>query len=200
MLYISLLGASPGGWTQYLSTAFSHVVAIDPGELDNRISALPNVHHIKALVQSSDLGSYLAVGSYPTVGTNPISSLTVKHRGCSLCVCDMNMDALESAELLVSYVLPFMTPTSDGAFKSLNLSRIPRSGSIIELPNEKLIDFSGPSYIVLTLKLPKNPKEKLVAKIAQSVEEILLRYGCYDFKLIHLHANSINERTLVCKF
>ncbi|KAL7544851.1 hypothetical protein ACHAWF_008215 [Thalassiosira exigua] len=42
-------GAAPGGWTKFLAerTSCDEVYAIDPGELDESVSSLPNVQHMK---------------------------------------------------------------------------------------------------------------------------------------------------------
>jgi 23S rRNA U2552 (ribose-2'-O)-methylase RlmE/FtsJ len=42
-------GSAPGGWTKYLieQTACDEVYAIDPGDMDASLLAIPNVHHMK---------------------------------------------------------------------------------------------------------------------------------------------------------
>ena len=42
-------GAAPGGWTKYLTeqTACDEVYAIDPGKIDESLTSLPSVHHLK---------------------------------------------------------------------------------------------------------------------------------------------------------
>lgn len=46
------LGASPGGWTHMLARNAKSVVAVDPAELDDRVSGLKNVLHYKEPSQS----------------------------------------------------------------------------------------------------------------------------------------------------
>jgi len=42
-------GSSPGGWTKYLTeqTIYDEVFSIDPGEMDESVTALANVHHLR---------------------------------------------------------------------------------------------------------------------------------------------------------
>ncbi len=42
------LGASPGGWTRVLRRRGLHVWAVDPADLDPRIAADRNVHHVRS--------------------------------------------------------------------------------------------------------------------------------------------------------
>ena len=55
-------------------------------------------------------------------------------------------------------------------------------------------------YVVLTLKLVKNAKEHYIHNASQGASKILRAAGCWDFRVVHLGANSKNERTLVCRF
>ena len=55
-------------------------------------------------------------------------------------------------------------------------------------------------YVVLTLKLPKGAKNVQAQSAADSARAVLTRAGCWDFKIVHLNANSSNERTLLCRF
>jgi 23S rRNA U2552 (ribose-2'-O)-methylase RlmE/FtsJ len=47
------MGASPGGWSLYLSTVakVAHVHAVDPGALDDSVLELPNVTHHRMKIQ-----------------------------------------------------------------------------------------------------------------------------------------------------
>ena len=49
------VGAAPGGWTQLLARSgrFVRVVAVEPGDLDAAISALPGVVHVRALAENA---------------------------------------------------------------------------------------------------------------------------------------------------
>lgn len=55
-------------------------------------------------------------------------------------------------------------------------------------------------YVVLTLKLPKGAKNAHARSAADSARTVLTKAGCWDFKIVHLNANSSNERTLLCRF
>lgn len=55
------LGAAPGGWTRVLAERMAEVVAVDPGALDPRVLALPNVVHLPARVEElsvAELGRF----------------------------------------------------------------------------------------------------------------------------------------------
>lgn len=59
------LGASPGGWTKVLAEHVAEVVAVDPGALDGRVLALPNVRHLA--VRSEALGEVPDLGLFDVV-------------------------------------------------------------------------------------------------------------------------------------
>ncbi len=75
------LGAAPGGWTRVLAEHMAQVVAVDPGELDERVLALPNVTHLRGRTEDlrpEEIGRFDAI-------TN-----------------DMNLEPTESAALMVA--------------------------------------------------------------------------------------------------
>jgi 23S rRNA (cytidine2498-2'-O)-methyltransferase len=86
------LGSAPGGWAAVLAQRAAHVVAVDPAELDPRVTALPNVEHLKmraeALLDRPDL-----------------------HARFDLLTCDMNVDPAEAAALLVQ-LAPLLKPAA----------------------------------------------------------------------------------------
>ena len=45
------LGAAPGGWTRVLAERGMQVTALDPAELDPRVTRLPNVRHVRQHVE-----------------------------------------------------------------------------------------------------------------------------------------------------
>jgi hypothetical protein len=55
-------------------------------------------------------------------------------------------------------------------------------------------------YIVLTLKLVKNAKESYITRAVEAACGLLTESGCWDYRVVHLGANSRNERTLVCRY
>ncbi len=50
------LGAAPGGWTRVLAEQMAEVVAVDPGDLDERVERLPNVTHLRCRTEELDPG------------------------------------------------------------------------------------------------------------------------------------------------
>ncbi len=75
------LGAAPGGWTQVLAGHGMRVTAVDPGELDPRVAALPGVRSFRGTAQA-----------FTRAGTEQFDAV----------VDDMRLDARESARLLVA--------------------------------------------------------------------------------------------------
>lgn len=94
------VGASPGGWTQFLSMKSSQVIAIDPGKLADIIAkTLPNVTHIADLAQSQLTSDALATAQ----------RCAYCNGSClRLAVCDMNIRPSECAEILRDCILPHM--------------------------------------------------------------------------------------------
>lgn len=176
------IGASPGGWTQYVAVCMkgSKVLAVDPGDIDADILAIPGVTHCRALAEAPQTAAALS-----------------DFGGFSLCVCDINCDAWVAIALLIKDVLPHC-----GIYSETEQ---------IDPTEQKLF-----SYLVLTLKLAKNPKEKQINRAVNIVIEAMstpvphklssasngIIYGVkgWDFKVVHLNANSRNERTVVCKY
>ncbi len=76
------LGSSPGGWALVLAERAAHVVAVDPAELDESVTALPNVEHLRVRAEEIlDRPDFL--GRF------------------DLLTCDMNIDPAQAAEILV---------------------------------------------------------------------------------------------------
>jgi len=75
------LGAAPGGWTRRLRSAGLAVTAVDPGDLDPRVVAVPGVRHVRATAQEF----HCRRGEYAII------------------VNDMRMDARDSARLMLDY-------------------------------------------------------------------------------------------------
>ena len=148
------VGASPGGWSQVLSSLCEEVVAIDPGEVLLGHS-FPNVRHLRHMAQA------------PEVKEN---FLGLQHLVGSV-VCDMNADCRECARILVEHIFPYVC-------------------------------WDSYAILVLTLKLVKHPKPGYIARAVESTKAILLsssHVSCSQFEVVHLSANSRNERTLVVK-
>ena len=101
------VGASPGGWTQYLARISKKIIAVDPGELRPEVLAMNNVQHLPHLIENKSVQSVLR---------NLDKKLTC-------CICDINVDVRETAKLLLRHVLPHM---SDGVIvMTLKLCKSP---------------------------------------------------------------------------
>ena len=74
------LGAAPGGWTRVLRTRSMRVVAVDPGDLDPRIAADPEVRY---------------------VGQTAEAYLRTSKERFDVILNDMRMDAIDSARIMV---------------------------------------------------------------------------------------------------
>ena len=95
------VGAAPGAWTQQLAAHAEEVVAIDPAEMDPRVSGLPNVRVLRATAQRArgDLEALLAGRRFECL------------------VSDMNRHPSEMAEILA----PLVPHAAAGAFVALTL-------------------------------------------------------------------------------
>ena len=76
------LGSAPGGWARVLAEVASEVVAVDPAELDERVTALPNVIHVRQRAEA-----------YVAQAKGPYDLLT----------CDMNAEPTFAARMLCLY-------------------------------------------------------------------------------------------------
>jgi len=83
------LGAAPGGWTRVLLDAGVHVTAVDPGALDARLAAHPQLRYVCATAQRF-------------FAANPDARF-------DLIVNDMKMDMYESARIMLD-AAPFLSP------------------------------------------------------------------------------------------
>jgi tRNA(Ser,Leu) C12 N-acetylase TAN1 len=83
------LGAAPGGWTRVLAGHVREVIAVDPGDLDPQVLALPGVTHWPvrgdALLERPDLGRFDLIAN------------------------DMNREPTESAQLMCA-LAPALVP------------------------------------------------------------------------------------------
>eukprot|EP00903_Cladosiphon_okamuranus_P009874 g9380.t1 len=61
------IGAAPGGWTSFLASKCRRVLSVDPAELDPAVLALPNVVHVRRVIQAATgvLRGLLAAASSP---------------------------------------------------------------------------------------------------------------------------------------
>lgn len=76
------LGSAPGGWARVLAEVCVEVVAVDPAALDERVTALPNVLHVRRRAED-----------YAAADTGEFDLLT----------CDMNVESPFAAAMLCRY-------------------------------------------------------------------------------------------------
>ena len=169
------------------------------------VTDLPNVKYVPHLVEAQE--TKLALEAFSTQLDD--ESCLQSDMSClkvNICVCDVNVEPHIAAELLVNKVLPYMS----------NGSREVTGGG-----HGAASRYDHAAYVILTLKLPRNPSQKRIEssyRIAcnilslnesdtaargktrlDSIQEGAI-YRCCDFKMIHLNANSRNERTLLCRY
>jgi hypothetical protein len=116
------VGASPGGWTDYLRHRCSFVYAVDPGELHYSLMNAPNVCHMQ---QSIEKASPLLQAKAPF----------------DLLLCDMNLSDQEAVVLL----LPLAALLRPGAWLVFTLKYCGRGckSESIELAVHRLIRALG---------------------------------------------------------
>ena len=122
--------------------------------------------------------------------------------GLRVVVCDVNAAPVAAATLLSSYVLPHMVRACQcycGSDDKDIKDRREEKGEGDENNEKDGMECTCGGFVVLTLKLVKNAKENYIENSILKVSEILKNSGCYDFHVVHLGANSKNERTLVCR-
>jgi 23S rRNA (cytidine2498-2'-O)-methyltransferase len=117
------LGAAPGGWSKVLAEAGMDVVAVDPAELDERVSALPNVTHVRARAEECVGGA----------------------GGFELLVSDMNIEPEASARLMVE-MAPRLRP---GAYALMTVKLVIRNPARL-LGN--IVPMLDPVYDVVRVK------------------------------------------------
>ena len=155
----------------------------------------------------------------------------------TICVCDVNFEPHLAAEMITNCILPFMKlneivteqltqnitlnhtkyrfqSSTNNSNINLQINQQRQLKLEIEQQQEEVEEEENNSdfysYIILTLKLQKNPSERIIQKSFNNVQNIILKgletkeeekyqYNC-EFKMIYLNANSKNERTVVCRF
>jgi hypothetical protein len=208
------IGSSPGGWTQFLLSYSKYVLSIDPGKMDPRLESQCNregdraMKHVPYLAESEECRRELI-----QLCCQDISSSSEQHQyrvsqPITMCVCDVNFEPHLAAAMLAKSIVPFMKENETIVFSSSSSSP---SLSVDLLIKDSLLPNPFFSYVIITLKLQKNPSERIIQKSFANVQRILtsafqpsssegerIEYSC-DFKMIYLNANSKNERTVVCR-
>lgn len=170
------VGASPGGWTQVLCNQLCiPTVALDPAVLAKRVESLEGVTHIRAELNSKDA----------------IAGMS-QHAPYSTIVCDA---CLSNPKALIEKIFEALKSVKD----SLEESRV----------RKEVITF--PLCTVFTLKFPHKTTGSIARFIdatSDALPEYFRRFATLggpgnvevSYKICHLFANSISERTVVAVF
>jgi hypothetical protein len=67
------------------------------------------------------------------------------------------------------------------------------------LPALRVQPYERDIIAVITLKMHKAPTPDRIDYTFREAQRLLGAQGCHSFRILFLHANSRNERTLVCK-
>ncbi len=226
------IGASPGGWTQclLLHSSNTKVLAVDPGALNEQLLAEKGnrIEYVKAIAQAPETAEAIKrFGGFDLC----VCDVNFDAEDAAIVLRDYvmkyaNVSALSNGVGVALPSDPFIhKPQGSACYKNSIVSMIESEG--LPLGNEtesfrkrkmqeldtylssisQSVVHHQPGYLILTLKLMKNPKEKHLRSAVKSVIEALSQgqegnagvFG-YDFRLVHLNANSQNERTIACKF
>jgi len=174
------VGASPGGWSQFmLEIGCPKVIAIDPGLLaPELLAAYPDERlvHVPYPVQATET-RLVVKGLEESDKLSPASGSVRSF----MVACDMNVDPETGIDLVGAHVLNHL------------FGQRPRAAR-------------GFVYLIFTLKLHKHPKQDYIDKMIAFVSSYLVDKGYItkggsttDLHCLHANANSINERTLVCR-
>ena len=184
------IGASPGGWTQvlYNTLHIPTIIALDPAMLAERVMKLPGVHHLCTDISSDECIQVLS-----------------KHAPYSIIVCDASES--NANELLIKIV-----ETLD------RISFILAERGNRNLRNAAVV--AWPLCLVITIKLPYKTvgsMQRNIEKTNEYIPEFLRKIASLGpasnnedpsndfnvdirYKICHLFANSLSERTLVATF
>lgn len=167
------LGASPGGWTQVLvhCVGLSHVLALDAGRLADRVTNLPQVHHVSSTMEH--------FAAYQQQQQSKLSEQCQKY---SIFVCDASVHWNEVLDLLVEVARTIQWTVPAVAVVTMKLP-FKTVGSIrrnVELMRECL---------------PQRLEHLCQAMYSKEGLSCL-----YRFELAHLMANTDQERTLIVSF
>ena len=171
------VGASPGGWTQVLSNQLSiPTVALDPAVLAKRVDLLQGVTHIRAELNSKEA----------------IAGIS-QHVPYSTIVCDA---CLSNPKALIEKIYEALESVKD---------------SLTESDNRKEV-VTFPLCTVFTLKFPHKTMGSIARFIdttSDALPEYFRRFSTLggqgnnvevSYKICHLFANSISERTVIAVF
>lgn len=168
------LGSSPGGWTQVLHTRakLSKVLSIDPGILARRVENLPGVKHCRYDFTSQ------------SAQEDMISCIPFSH-----VVCDASTNASE--------VFPKIISTFDEVHEKINKGK-----------EEKML-LTLPLSMVVTIKMPYKTvrsRNRILKEMGDQLPARLISMMKWSgsneamYKVVHLMANSENERSVIILF
>ena len=170
------VGASPGGWTQVLSNQLCiPTVAVDPAVLAQRVGLIEGVTHIRAELSSKEAIAGMARNS-------PYSTI----------VCDA---CLSSPKALIEMIIEALESVQRFLKESGNENEV----------------VTWPLCTVFTLKFPHKTTgsiDRFIGIASEALPECFRRLstlggqGNVDvrYKICHLFANSISERTVIALF
>lgn len=176
------LGAAPGGWTQICRKHFPRVVAVDPGNLANRIIENDGVHHIVAELSSIEVATALQKHT----AANPLSLL----------VCDASTDSNEVIDRILALLKRLQTDVDNSA--ACTKWSVPSAWVVtLKLPY-KTVGSLTRNLTKVTDKIPQQlatAVDLMSFDATATTKPISVRY-----KVVHLMANSESERTLIAIF
>jgi hypothetical protein len=220
------VGASPGGWSQFLAEAgYGTVLAVDPGLLNDDVIADKRIVHLPVVVED------------PLVQARLKQEVTTgaRARGLRMLVCDVNFSPWLAAGTLVQHCFPYLSGYGQceccpcpSSTQCRNETSAPANVNANDHDGEATMGVRGSSkssstpppppptnesvFVILTFKMLKHPRAHHI-KNAEDECKLTISSAhrrasgktcscvcrCWAFHLLHLAANSTNERTLVAK-
>ena len=188
------VGASPGGWTQFLQAVGYRVLALDPGELHPSVLSLPHVRWVSNLLGSPEAEAVMA----DELKHAPLGRVL-------MAVCDVNVNPEETVRLLVGGILPLMLTPVQGA--------APAGGALVVayvVFTLKLRKNAKETHVTLNEVKCVDALRAACACYAWNQTVAMHRAGDTDegagqaavrivYDTVHLCANSKNERTMLVK-
>lgn len=179
-LTLTLIGMSPA------------VIAVDPGIVDANVLALKNVAYLPHLIESEEVQQAMR-RPWSLFDTNA-GKVEIENN---------NYILKDDAKIEASRK---QTQTDEASSKQISVCVCDINEYVKETANlianyvlPHMIG-EGRSFVIMTLKLAKTPKQRSIDHAVEMATNILTQSMCCDFKVCHLNANSSNERTIVCKF
>jgi len=168
------IGASPGGWTEFLADRCKgKVVAVDTGALHPDILARENVVHLKTLLLDkerdgaafSNAEDTAAAQATPESYTDTLAAIASStDKAVDIVCCDINMNPREAVEITLRSV-PVLAENA---------------------------------LVTVTMKLSSRAEDKKAMYIAEA-KEVMSKH-CADIEEHWLFANTFMERTLVGRY